>query len=233
MVTAIMQPYFIPYIGYFQLLNAVDQFVIYDNIQFTKKGWIHRNRLLFNGKDEYVSLPLRKDSDYLLIEQRYLADIFVDEKKKMLRKIEANYKKAPYFNEVYPIIFAILNFEDPNLFWFNYHSIKEINSYLKINTPMIISSSIDIDHDLKGQDKVIAICKALNTTKYINPIGGLDLYDRDVFLSNDIELRFMETRSVQYRQLKNNFIPFLSIIDVMMFNDKEVLKNLLLEYDLI
>lgn len=228
-----MQPYFIPYIGYFQLLNAVDQFVIYDNIQFTKKGWIHRNRLLINGKDEYVSLPLRKGSDYLSVDQRYLADIYPTEKQKLLRKIQASYQKAPYFNDVFPLISAILDFEDQNLFQFNYNSVKEISRYLGIDTPIVVSSTIDIDHDLKGKDKVIAICKALNTTKYINSIGGTGLYDKDEFLEQGIDLQFIKTQPIEYRQFKNEFIPFLSILDVMMFNDKETICKYLCQYEIV
>jgi len=232
MVTAIMQPYFIPYIGYFQMLNAVDQFVIYDNIQFIKSGWMHRNRLLINGKDEYISLPLRKDSYHLYVDQRYLSDIYAEEKRKILRKIQS-YQKAPYFDDVFPLVSAILDFEDTNLFQFNYHSIKEINRYLDIDTPIIVSSTIDIDHDLKGQDKVIALCKALNTTTYINSIGGMELYDKEDFLKQGIKLQFIKTMPSEYQQFKNNFVPFLSIIDVMMFNDKQTLKSMLLEYELV
>ncbi len=97
MKVAIMQPYFLPYIGYFQLINAVDKFVIYDNIEFTKKGWINRNRILVNGKDEFISLPITKASDFLHANQRYLASNFENEKNKILRKIKESYRKAPYF----------------------------------------------------------------------------------------------------------------------------------------
>src|SRR5690554_2832006 len=96
---AIMQPYFLPYLGYWQLLNCVDTFVVYDDVEFTKKGWIHRNRYLSNGSDQMFSLPLKKDSDYLDVRDRYLADSWESEKIKLRRKIEGAYKKAPYFSE--------------------------------------------------------------------------------------------------------------------------------------
>jgi hypothetical protein len=102
MKLAIMQPYIFPYIGYFQLINTVDKFVVYDNIQFTKKGWINRNRILINGKEEYITLPLKKDSDYLNIDQRVLSDVFKEQRNKILRKINESYKKAPGFKTAFP-----------------------------------------------------------------------------------------------------------------------------------
>jgi len=233
MKIGIMQPYFIPYLGYFQLMNAVDQFVIYDNIQYTKKGWINRNRLLINGKDEYITLQIKKDSDYLNVDQRSLADAFETDKNKLLRKIDQAYKKAPMYPEVMPILHEIMNFNEKNLFQFILNTIKVINRYLNIQTPIVISSQVDIDHqNLKAQDKVLAICKALSGTEYINPIGGVELYQRKDFLKEGLQLHFIKTRVVPYPQFNNDFIPFLSIIDVMFFNDKTMMSRLLLEYDM-
>ena len=178
MKLAIMQPYFLPYIGYFQLLNNVDSFVIYDNIQFTKKGWINRNRILLNGNDQLFSLPLKKNSDYLNVDQRFLAESFNTEALKILRKIENSYRKAPNFKEVYPLIKQIFTYKEENLFMFILNSIKEINNYLGINTEIIVSSGIDIDHSLTSSDKVLAICENLKGTNYINPVGGKDLYNK-------------------------------------------------------
>src|SRR5580700_191306 len=104
MRVGIMQPYFMPYIGYFQLINSVDEFVIYDNIEFTKKGWINRNRILVNGKDDYITIPLRKDSDFLQVKNRFLAESWKSEKRKMLNRINASYKKSEFFEVVYPVI---------------------------------------------------------------------------------------------------------------------------------
>src|SRR5688572_25515943 len=132
MKAAIMQPYLFPYIGYFQLIAAVDKFVVYDNIKFTKKGWINRNRILVNGKDEYISIPLKRDSDFLDVDQRFLADSFNAEKEKLLRKIVASYKKAPFFNETYPVVEEVFNYTDKNLFSFVYNSLIKICSALGI-----------------------------------------------------------------------------------------------------
>ena len=106
---AIMQPYFLPYMGYFHLLNSVDEFVIYDNIQYTKKGWINRNRILVNGKDKLISLPLKKDSDYLNVIDRKLSDNWNVEKVKLLNLIKSSYKKSPQYSIIFPIIEKCIN----------------------------------------------------------------------------------------------------------------------------
>lgn len=217
---AIMQPYFLPYIGYFQLMNAVDKFVIYDNIQFTKRGWIHRNRILENGKDTYVSLPIKKDSDYLDVKDRYLADNFDKQKNKVLSKINNNYRKAPRYKEVFPVVENIFSFENKNLFDFVFNSILYLKKYLEIETDIIKSSNINIDHTLKSSEKVKAIVKKEKGSIYINPIGGLELYDKANFKADGIELFFMKTNEFKYKQYNNEFIKFLSIIDVLFFNDK-------------
>jgi hypothetical protein len=138
MKLAIMQPYFMPYIGYFQLLNAVDKFVLYDNIQFTKKGWFHRNRILVNGTDKMFSVPLKKDSDYLQVVQRELADCFDQESQKIIRTISASYRKAPYYEEVMPIVEKCFHCSSRNLFQFIYRSLILLMQHLEIDTDIII-----------------------------------------------------------------------------------------------
>lgn len=230
MKIAIMQPYFVPYIGYFQLINAVDQFVIYDNIKYTKKGWINRNRILVDDKDEYITLPIRKDSDYLHVDQRKLADSFADDKCKILRKLAYAYRKAPHYDAVYALMERILEKPENNLFEFIYKSVTEISKFLEIDTKFVISSTLPVDHELKAQDRVIAICKALNTTTYINPPGGVDLYSKETFQENGIALEFLQSEPIRYTQFKNDFIASLSIIDVMMFNSPEEIKKFLASF---
>jgi hypothetical protein len=221
MKIAIMQPYLFPYIGYFQLIQNVDEFIVYDNIQFTKKGWINRNRILVNGNESYLTLPLKKDSDYLDIKDRYITEDWTIERKKIINKIKETYIKAPFFQTVFPLIEEIFNFENKNLFQFIYNSLKQINNYLDIKTPLIVSSSIEINHSLKAEDKVIALCKARLANNYINPIGGIELYSKEIFKEEGLELQFLKTNNIIYPQFKNEFVPFLSIIDVIMFNNKE------------
>jgi hypothetical protein len=224
---AIMQPYFLPYIGYFQLMNAVDTFVIYDNIQYTKEGWINRNRILANGKDEYISVPLKKGPYDLCVKDRFLADTWSNDRKRILNKIAGCYRKAPHFRDVYAVVEQCLIYEEHNLFGFILNSLSVVKDYLNINTPFVISSTIKIDHSLKGEYKVIEICKALGATNYLNPIGGVGLYKREQFEKAGIQLNFIKTGNVQYSQFNNEFVPFLSIIDVMMFNDKENIRDFL------
>jgi hypothetical protein len=225
MKIAIMQPYFLPYIGYFQLIASVDQFVIYDNIKYTKKGWINRNRILVNGADEYITLPLKKGSDFLDVDQRELADGFEEERKKIIRKVAQAYRKAPQYDVVFPLIEKILEYPENNLFRYIHHSISEVCTFLGVDTPIIISSSIAADHQLKSQERVIAICKALSATVYINPPGGVDLYSEEDFQQQNIELRFLQTGGIRYQQFDNEFISNLSILDVLMFNTVEEIRN--------
>ena len=233
MKLAIMQPYFFPYIGYFQLINAVDEFVIYDNIEFSKKGWINRNRILVNGKNSYITLPLTKDSDYLDVRDRYLAEIWSFEKNKTLNRIIESYRKSPNFDFVYPIIENCIMFEEYNLFKFVLNSLNLIKEYLEIRTSFLIASTIPIDHELKAEKKVIDICKARKANMYLNPIGGIHLYRKDNFKDEGIDLHFLKTNDIRYKQFNNDFVPFLSIIDAMMFNSKEKIQKMLNNYELI
>ena len=228
-----MQPYFMAYIGYYQLINSVDKFIIYDNIQYTKKGWINRNRILCENKDRLISLPIKKDSDYLNIDKRKLSDTWTSDKIKMLNVIKASYSKSPYFSDVYPLITKCINNSETNLFKFIYDSIIIINDYLDIKTQMIISSTLDIDHNLKSQDKVLALCLNQNADIYINSFGGVELYDKKTFKEHNIELNFIKSNPINYKQFNNEFTPWLSILDVLMFNSKEEIKNYLNEYTLV
>lgn len=230
MTLGIMQPYFLPYIGYWQLLNAVDKYVIYDNIQYTKKGWINRNRILNDNDSIYISIPLKKDSDYLDICNRQISDSF--NKAKLLNQIKSNYKKAPYFLDVYELFEHIVLYENENLFSYIFNSIKEICTYLSINTEFIISSTLEIDHSQKGINKVIAICKKLNADTYYNAIGGIGLYDKELFRKENINLSFLETEPILYKQFKGTFQNNLSILDVLMFNSLSDIKAMLNKYEL-
>jgi len=233
MKIAIMQPYIFPYIGYFQLIYAADVFVVYDNIKYTKKGWINRNRILVNGKDDYITLPLKKDSDYLDIKDRYLAGTWSAENKSILDRVTAAYRKSPYFDSVFPVIEKCIMFEDLNLFKFILNSLQAIKAYLGIQTPILISSAIGIDHQLKATQKVIEICKNCGAETYVNPIGGIELYGKEEFKKHGIDLYFLRSAHLPYRQFENEFLPFLSIIDVLMFNSIDRTKEMLNKFDLV
>jgi len=226
-----MQPYFFPYIGYFQLMAAVDMFIVYDNIKYTKKGWINRNRMLQNGKDIMFSLPLKGDSDALDIRDRELATDF--NRDKLLNRFKATYRPAPYFAQTFPLVEEIVRYHDTNLFRFLHHSIVKTCEHLGITTEIRISSDFAVDHDLRSQDKVLALCQAAGGSTYINAIGGMDLYSRETFLGKGIELKFLQSKPFEYPQFGNEFVPWLSILDVMMSISVEAIQGKLCGFDLV
>jgi hypothetical protein len=226
MKLAVMQPYFLPYIGYWQLIAAVDAFVVYDNIKYTKKGWINRNRFLMNGAEAGFSLPLRKDSDFLDVNHRYLADAF--ERENLLNRFREAYRKAPEFSSVMPLLEKIIWNPAANLFEYILASIRAVCDFLGIKTPLLVSSTIDCDHSLKSAERVQAICKALGADTYVNPVGGMELYSKEDFASHGIDLKFLKALPFQYQQSGNAFVPWLSILDVLMFNSKTVIKEKIL-----
>ncbi|HTN65170.1 MAG TPA: WbqC family protein [Burkholderiaceae bacterium] len=232
MKLAIMQPYFFPYVGYYQLIGAADLFVLYDNIKYTKKGWINRNRMLRNGVETTFSLSLKSASDSLDIRDRELSPDF--NREKFLNQIAEAYRRAPYFTETYALIEQVVGYQESNLYKFLYHSLINTCGHLGLATPIRISSEIDIDHELKGQDKVLALCAALGADTYINAIGGTQLYNQEEFQARGVELLFVKSRPFTYPQFDNNFVPWLSIIDVMMFNPKrEIFLEITGNFDLV
>lgn len=226
-----MQPYFLPYIGYWQLLAAVDRFVVYDNIQYTKKGWINRNRFLRNGVDAFFTIPLKKDSDYLNVADRVIADDF--DPAAILNPWASAYRKAPFFGAVFPLLENIVTAAPRNLFEYLQHSLAVTADYLEIRTPIVVSSSLPIDHGLKAEQKVIALCQALGADRYVNLIGGRDLYSAATFAASGLDLKFIQSRPIAYPQFDHPFVPALSIVDVLMFNSRDAVRRLAGEYDLV
>ena len=233
MKIAIMQPYFMPYIGYFQLIKSVDRFVVCDDVQYIKQGWINRNRLLINGEPKLFTFSLKKDHNNYNINKRYFSSNFKKDKEKLMRILKGAYKKAPYYSQVEELISNILKYDNnANIGDFIDNSIREVCKYLGIETEIIKSSNIEKDNTLKCQDKVIDIIKKVHGNIYINSIGGTALYSKDVFKENNIELYFLKRNELEYKQFHNKFVSDLSIIDVMMFNSVEDIQKLLNQYTL-
>ncbi len=230
MKAAIMQPYLFPYIGYFQLINAVDFFVVYDDVNFIKKGWINRNNILVNNTKYQFVFPVKHQSQNAIINTLYLEK---EVKNNFLKTVQLAYSKAPFFNDCYPILSEIFYYNQNNLAEFIFNSLKKICNYIGIKTEFLISSEIEKDNKLKGQQKIIEICKNLNVSKYINPIGGIELYDINIFSDNAIKLNFIKTKHIVYKQFDNVFVPWLSIIDILMFNSKAEINKMLNDYELI
>lgn len=226
---AIMQPYLFPYIGYFQLINLVDDFVIYDDVQYIVRGWINRNNILINNNKNLFTVSLDHSSANKLINEVKIKDDFV----KLRKMISISYAKAPYKNEVLNLINEILEYPDNNLARFIGNSLECISVYLGMSTRFLYSSQIPKDNSLKGQYKIMAICKELSATHYVNPIGGVEIYDKEYFDDQGIDLKFIKSDEIDYKQFGGEFVTGLSIIDVMMFNSPDQIKVLLEKFELV
>jgi hypothetical protein len=223
MKIAIMQPYLFPYLGYFQLMAAVDRFVVFDDVNFIKKGWINRNRILVNQKEHLFTLPLRNASQNLHINQ---IEIVMDDKWRddFIKTLHRSYKKAPFFIQTMNLVNSTFSFTDKNLSKFIVNSLKLIKVYAGITADIVESSAIYNNSQLHGQERIIDICKKEKADTYVNPPGGAELYDRSVFRLSGIELKFLLPQLDPYRQFTDEIIKGLSIIDVMMFNSAESLR---------
>lgn len=232
MKLGIMQPYFFPYLGYFQLINLVDKFVIYDDVNFIKGGWINRNYILLNNKRFLITVPLYKASPNQLINQ---TEIVQNNKwkKKIMKSISQSYSKAPFQKIIIPLISDVVYSNSLTISDLAVKSIKTICCYLDITTPIIYSSQTFNNQYLKSQNRVIDICKKERATHYINPIGGQKLYSKAVFQKNGLILKIHKLKDISYQQQADIFIKNLSIIDLMMFNSKEKIQHFLKEYTLI
>jgi hypothetical protein len=233
MKLAIMQPYLFPYFGYFQLINIADKFIIHDDVQYIKGGWINRNKILLNKQAYLFTFSIKKDSAFLNINQRFFTDNFDKERKKFFNIVESTYRKAPFYSNTKKLLECILFTDELNISDMITQSLILICNYLDIGTQFYISSEIDKDNTLKGEERVIGINKCLGSKHYINSIGGETLYSKDVFKENGITLSFIKPKLVEYKQFENQFVPWLSIIDVLMFNSVEKIRELLKEYELI
>lgn len=225
-----MQPYLFPYLGYFQLIAAVDKFVVHDDVQYIKGRWINRNRILINNKPYLFTFSIKKDPFFLKINQRTFAPSFPMESKKFLKLLYQAYHKAIRFKQTYALLEDIMSYSDNNISKFVTNSLQKISRYLDIDTPFILSSEIEKNDKLKGQDRVININSVMQSTHYINPIGGTELYSKDEFKKKHIKLNFIKMNEIKYLQFGDGFVSNLSMIDVLMFNDKKSIKQMLSEY---
>lgn len=235
MKLAIMQPYFFPYIGYFQLINIVDKFIFYDDVNFIKRGWINRNRILSNQKDLMFSIPLKNISQNKKINETEISNLHFDKWLSKFRKTLNNtYSKAPNYFKVIKLIEGVLDERQTKISMLAIKSVIKVCEYLEINTQFEVSSMIYSDsRDFNKADRLIDICKKNQARVYINPIGGLKIYSKEEFKKENIELKFISSKEIRYKQFNDIFVPNLSIIDVLMFNSKEKVKEMLNEYELI
>jgi hypothetical protein len=223
MKIAVMQPYFFPYLGYFQLIDKVDFFVIFDDVNYIKGGWINKNRILQNGNILDITLPVQQASQNKKINQHLRC---TDKKvlEKLKKKIQISYSKAPHFNEVFPLLCQLIDYPETNLAKYLTNSLKEISTYLGLKTQFIYSSQLSRHDDWdNAQDRIIDICKMLRGNEYWNLPGGKPLYNEKYFLEEELTLNFTSPNLRFYTQLNTlEFVKGLSIIDVIMnFSQKK------------
>ncbi|MDP4261647.1 MAG: WbqC family protein [Bacteroidota bacterium] len=232
MKLAIMQPYVFPYIGYFQLIHAVDLFVFYNDVNFIKKGWIHRNKILVNSKEFLFTIPCTDAS-----QNKRICDTRISfgakERSKLLATVRQAYAKAPFFNVAYKIVENVLSGDYTFIDEMAIRSVKEVCGYLDVATKFRESNDRYHNSGLMQADRLIDICLQEKADHYINAVGGREIYSKERFDKSGIALNFLETTPGSYRQFDNEFVPFLSIIDVLMFNQKEEVKQMLDLFELV
>jgi hypothetical protein len=231
---AIMQPYLFPYIGYYQLMHAVDRFVVADDLTFIKQGWINRNRLLVNGAPAFFTVPLKRHPATALIK-----DVEIDDgqgkrwRATLLKTLENFYRRAPSFDGVYPLVERVVRGPFTTIADMARASLREVCDYLGVDVSIVESSSVYGNAHLRGQDRVIDTCRVEQAGDYVNAIGGEVLYSREAFLAHGIRLHFVHTGAIEYPQFKTLFVPSLSVIDLLMFNSLPDAKELLNRYELV
>lgn len=231
---AIMQPYFAPYIGYFQLVAASDVFVFYDDVNFIKRGWIHRNRVLLNGGSQNITVSCIKPSQNKLICDTVVAnpEIWLD---KLLNTLYHAYSKSPFFQPVYALVENTLRTNDSEtISELNIRSTLAICQYIGLKKRWRVSS---VDYpDTKGmnrEDRLIEICKQEGITQYVNAIGGMDIYDKPYFRERGIDLNFLKPILNPYPQNSEPFVSGLSIIDIIMNHPPKFVRSQLMEFEMV
>ena len=230
---AIMQPYFFPYIGYFHLIEASDKIVFYDDVNYIKGGWINRNRILHYKSDFLFTIPVEKASSNKLIKE-VRPIINYDSTNKFFAQIKNTYRKAPYYGEVFEILKAVLSQQYINIADLAIKSITSVYNYLDKDIQWTKSSVFSPEtKGLARADRLIQITKDLYCQNFINAAGGQELYQREYFINKGVNLYFVKSQKVEYNQFGNDFIPWLSIIDILMFNDIESVKEQLAAYHIV
>ncbi len=238
MKLGIMQPYFFPYLGYWQLMDAVDEYLIVDDVNYIKNGFINRNRILVNGEPFYFGISVKKASQnkHICEHEQGLDDAAVI---KLLATLKSAYAKAPYFEDAYEHVKSVLEYgltdEGRNLGAFLDNANRKTARKLGIETPILRTSrDVHLDGNYQREHMVVAYCKSRNADTYYNAIGGTGLYFQDFFRENGLGLKFVKMDDdISYKQLKDAFVPNLSIIDVMMFCSPDEIKQLLKRYTLV
>lgn len=231
----IMQPYFLPYAGYFSLIKNVDRFILLDTVQFIRHGWIERNRILKNDTEWlYVKVPLQAKSQKTLIK-----DLRIDNerewKKTIFSQLAIYKKRAPNYHSIINIIDESFKKEYQTITALNYDLLVAICIYLDISTPIEIFSEMNLEIENPGaaDEWALNICVALEAKEYWNPAGGISIFNKKKFDEQNVKLTFQEIILKEYSQSGLQFVPGLSIIDILMFNDKDIVNRILDSYRIV
>ena len=232
----IMQPYFLPYIGYFSLLKNTDCFILFDSVQFIRHGWIERNRVLKPGRGwQYISVPLMKHTQKTKITEIMIKND-IDWKDTIFRQLEHYKKKSPFYKETIEVLSAALNLETESIVKLNKHILETICNYIGIKFDIKIFSKMNLSiDDVKAPDEwALNICKVIeNANEYWNPEGGLEFYDRTKYGKEGIDFKFLKMNIQKYSQRREEFIERLSIIDIMMFNRIDDIQKMIDDFVLL
>jgi WbqC-like protein family len=232
MKIAIMQPYFLPYIGYFQLINAVDTFIFCDDVHFIKGGFINRNTILMNGQKYRFTIPVQHVHFDTTIRETKVANDPANWYRKLSKTLQ-NYQKAPYFDAVFPIFDDILRGSvDCSISDVAMESVETVLKYIDLQKKTTTTVRYNNAH-LSGAERIVDICRQENATTYLNAIGGQKLFSKDYFSAHTIKLQFLKPNLMTYTQNSPPFIAGLSILDVLMWNDPATVKAMLSDYTLI
>ena len=229
---AVMQPYFMPYVGYFQLMHAVDRFVLFDDVAYINKGWINRNRICVAGQPHAFTVPLAAASQNRTICEHLLFDDG-KWKPKLLATIKANYRGAVNYAEAYALIEKIVLHPAQGISEYVAYSLNQVCAYLEITTAIVPTSGVYANQQMKAQERILDICRQENAGVYVNSIGGQHLYQAEAFSSQNVKLRFLQSQTEPYQQSGTQFHANLSIIDVLMHNSQSASKNMLNQYTLV
>ena len=224
-----MQPYFLPYIGYIQLIKSVDTFVLYDDVNYIERGWINRNFFLCNNNKKLLTLKLSKASCNKLIKD---INILPMSEQSIFKTIYQSYSRAPYFKNIESLLDETISYDEQNLSLFIFNHLQLLCRFLNIKTNIILSSTIEKDQNLKGQEKVLNICSKLNATCCINPSGSKEMYEKTIFIKNSQQMFFIKPFLPVYRQFNIHFVNGLSFLDILMFNSKDQVLEFIDRYTL-
>lgn len=230
---AVMQPYLFPYLGYYQLVHAVDRFIFYDDVNFIKRGWIHRNQVLVNRQAHRFSVPMDRASQHQRIDEvRLHPTEYPTWRQKFLKTLQQSYRRAPCFAPIYELVDRVLSPEPVSIASLAAESVTAVCDYLEITRDFVRASALSYDTTRRGAERILALCAQSGADAYVNPPGGQDLYRAEDFTKRGLSLRFIRPEPVAYEQFGAPFVPNLSVIDVLMFNSPDQIQAMLPRYTL-